>query len=322
MISPRGVARPVFDPLQVHQPLPLSARLYPCGFAVDIESNSREILAAADDSWGKWQPAFEAEPVRIRIAVASEGDLAMEPSYRAQEHLLTIVSDRDNFACVDLERLFGWANVSQATAGDHAWLRWYFLEAMAYCALAQRHVAPMHAATVARNGIGVMIHGPSGAGKSTLAYACARAGWTFVSDDGSNLLQDSDDCVVIGNPYRARFRDDSPQLFPELAGYAVRARPHGKLSLEVPMYGSEGIVTAPHCEVGCVILIERGHAPRLESIRPGDVIEELNSGACFYGDAVRLRHEKALRRTLAKPVYRMYYRTLDEAIAMLEEVTR
>jgi len=316
-----GVGRELADPLKCHFPLPHSATFYPLGFSVQVESNSKDILAAAEESWGAWRRQYDAEPVRLKIAVAPEGDLAIAPEYRAQEHLLTIVSDQNNYAVVDLDRLFGSAVLSQTTAGDHAWLRWYFLEAMAYCSLSQRYVAPIHAASVSRKGMGVLIFGPSGAGKSTLAYACARAGWVFTSDDASNLLQDSSGLTIIGKPHQARFRDDAPELFPELSGYSVRARPHGKLSLEVPLDELEGIRTSPTCELGCIVTLNRGYAPRLERISGEELIEEFLSHACFYGNRTFERHRRTLQRALEKPVYRMDYRTLDEAIEMLERIT-
>ena len=41
----------------------------------------------------------------------------------------------------------------------------------------------LHAACLARDGHGVLLAGPTGAGKSTLAFALARAGMAFLSDD-------------------------------------------------------------------------------------------------------------------------------------------
>ena len=53
--------------------------------------------------------------------------------------------------------------------------------------------------------------------RALLAYACARAGWTYVSDDGAFLVRGRDDRYAIGDPHSIRFRPDAPELFPELA---------------------------------------------------------------------------------------------------------
>ena len=322
MPSSSGVGKQVFDPLLYDLDLPLCRNFYPLGFTVRVESNSRDILDAAAESWGPWKREFDSDPIRLRIAVTDDGELAIEPRFRAQQHLLTIVADRDNFACLDLQELFGFAVVSRATASDHAWLRWYFLEALAYCALSQKYVAPMHAAAVSRNGFGVLLFGPSAAGKSTLAFACAKAGWTFTSDDASSLLQDSGGCTAIGKPHQARFRDDAPQIFPELAPFATRARPNGKLSIEVPLDMFPQIQTAPSCEIGALVVLDRGHAPRLERIVGMDLLDEMTAEACFYGNGTKERHQRAVRRVLQKPAYRMHYRTLKEAIELLEVVAQ
>src|SRR2546430_3834288 len=115
-----------------------------------------------------------------------------------------MVGDRDNHAAFDPQSLFGFCFISGKTAADHGWVRWHFLEGLVYMMLAQRHVVPVHAACVARHGCGVLLCGASGAGKSTLAYACARAGWTFIADDSVMLLPDSTDRIAIGKPHHAR----------------------------------------------------------------------------------------------------------------------
>ena len=113
-------------------------------------------------------------------------------------------------------------------------MRWFYLEAMAYLLLTQRYVVSVHAACVAYDGAGILICGKSGSGKSTLSFACARAGFTYVSDDSTWFLTGSEDRVAIGKPHQLRFRHDVARHFPELAGYIASAHPNGKLSIEVP----------------------------------------------------------------------------------------
>src|SRR5207249_2128617 len=97
----------------------------------------------------------------------------------------------------------------------------------------------------------------SGAGKSTLAYAYARAGWTYVSDDCVFLLPDSSSPVAIGRSRQARLRTDAPGLFPELEGFAARAGVTGKISLEVPMRAFPEIRTAPRIGIASMVFLDR-----------------------------------------------------------------
>jgi hypothetical protein len=185
------------DPLFHRVDLPLTGSFFPLGFRVEIATNSRDVLEAAAASWGGYAPEYPYPPVELRVMVQPSGDLAPEPVFRNQRRLFSIVADRDNFACYESGSLFGYCFVSQKTAANHAWFRYFFLETMAYMLLAQRWVMPLHAACVARGETGVLLCGLSGAGKSTLAWACARAGWTYVTDDGTWLLTDR-------RPHRAR----------------------------------------------------------------------------------------------------------------------
>lgn len=314
-----ALAKNFYDPLLHDVALPFAADYFPLGFRVRVRSNSAEIHAAARESWGWYKREFDRAPLELRIIVRQEGELAPEPTFLSQEHVITVISDRDNFACVDFKELFAYAFVSEKTAADHSWLRWFFLEPMAYFLLTQSYTLPIHAACIARNGHGILLSGPSGAGKSTLAFACARAGWTFVADDATSLLQDSQDRIAIGKPHQARVRDDAPSLFPELEGYCTRARPNGKLSIEIPMDDFPEIRTALHCRIETIVFLDRGPgSPGLHGVAGIEVAEALLASMPSYGHEVRARHERTVKRLLDLPTYRLRYETLDEAIALLE----
>jgi len=311
-----------FDPLLRDIDLPLAATCYPVGFRLDIATNSRDVLEAAAESWGPYGPEFECPPLELRIVVRPEGDLASEPSFRSQGHYFSIVSDRDNFASYDSKAMCGYCFVSARTAADHTWFRYFFLETMVYMLLAQRYVVPLHAACVARKGSGFLLCGASGAGKSTLAYACARAGWTYVADDSTLLLPDADDCMAIGRPHLVRLRDDAAKLFPELADYSPRPRPNGKLSIEVPLSAFPEIQTAAHCRIGCVVFLERksGGATRAEALPRGEAVETLLRDMPSYGEEVRAMVEKTVQRLQLVPAYRMQYDALDDALDLLSKL--
>jgi hypothetical protein len=311
-----------YDPLRHRAELPLTATFFPFGFRVEIATNSRDVLEAAADSWGGYASEYPYPPVELRVVVQPAGDLAPEPVFRNQRRLFSIVADRDNFAFYESGSLFGCCFVSQRTASDHAWFRFYFLETMAYMLLAQRWVMPVHAACVARDGAGVLLCGLSGAGKSTLAWACARAGWTYVTDDGTWLLTEVEDRTALGRCRSIRFRDDAPRLFPELQEYISRARPNGKVSIEVPLDAFPHIRTAPRCRVGSVVLLDRreGAPGRVEPVPAAVAIELLLRDMPWYGDEVRALYERTARRLLEVPAYRLTYENLDQALTLLSNL--
>lgn len=311
-----------YDPLLHRIDLPLAGSFFPLGFRVEIATNSHDVLEAAAASWGGYAPEHPYRPLELRVAVQPAGDLAPEPVFRAQRRLFSIVADRDNFACYESGSLFGYCFVSQKTAADRAWFRFYFLETMAYMLLAQRWVMPVHAACVERGETGVLLCGLSGAGKSTLAWACARAGWTYVTDDGAWLLTEVADRTVLGHCHSIRFREDAPRLFPELRGYTSRARPNGKISIEVPLDAFPHIRTASRCRVGAVVLLDRreGAPTRAQPVPAAEAIKLLLRDMPWYGDEVRALYERTARRLLEVPAYSLTYENLDRAVALLSNL--
>ncbi len=311
-------SRPV-DPLRHDVDLPFRGTYFAQGFPVEIASNSRDVLDAAAASWGMYQCEFDRKPVEVRVIVEPEGDLAPEPVFRAQNDYFSIVADRDNYAFYDSRAMFACCFISQKTASDHAWFRYFFLETMVYMLLAQREIVPVHAACVARQGSGMLLCGWSGAGKSTLSFACARAGFSFVGDDSVWLLPDRDDRMAVGRPHIARFRDDAARHFPELEGYVARARPNGKLTIEVPLSEFPQIHTASRCRIDCVMMLHRQSAggARAVPIPSSEVVDRLMADTPSYGAEVRAMAERTTARLRQVPAYRLTYSRLDEAVKTL-----
>jgi hypothetical protein len=310
------------DPLLHDIDLPLRAVLYPLGFRLNLATNSRDVIAAAGESWGLYTAEFARQPLEIRIIVQPDGGPVEEqPLFRGQGDLYSIVYDRHNFGVYDSSSMFGYCCLSRQTAADHLRLRTHFLEAMAYALLAQRHAVPMHAAAVMRGGAGFLLFGESGAGKSTLAYACARAGWTFVSDDASWLTAGEDSRTVIGRPGLARFRADAPGLFPELARYAAAQRPNGKLTIEASTSDLPSVRTAVRCTADHLVMLDRRPtAPQLVSIPAAQAVDRLLAYEPSYGERVRDLYERTLHRLRSASAWRLEYETLDQALELLNSI--
>jgi hypothetical protein len=303
--------------------LPFTGTFYPLGFRLDIATDSRDVLLAAEESWGGWRAEHDAMPLTMRVKVTPDGPLSGQASHSKQEHLYSVVSDPHNFALIDLDSQFAFIRVSQATASDRSWLRWFFVESLAYLMLAQRHVVMVHAGCVARNGSGVLLCGASAAGKSTLSYACARAGWTWISDDCTCLLPDSPERIAIGRSLQARFRLDAPALFPELEGFLARARPTGKIGIEVPMSELPHIHTALRAPIDALAFLDRRHGPAcIQPISTDEAFERLFADMPCYGPEVDALHERAIRRVAVAPAHLLCYESIEDGVKLLAQVSR
>ena len=308
-----------YDPLLSDIDLPLSGAFHPAGFPLHLATNSHHVMDAAFEAWGAWERAFDTDPLRFRVIVRPGGEASAAPTYFVQSGLLSFVSDAHNFATADTRTFTATFFLSEKTCADHALLRWLFLDAMAFMLLTQRYVLSLHAACVARGESGILLCGRSGAGKSTLSVACARSGFTFLSDDCTWILTNTATPIAIGKPHQARLRSDAARHFPELEGFPARAMPNGKLSMEVPTSLLTGVRTAPRIGIERVVFLDRSSegTPRFERIDSSEAATLLLQDLPSYGNEVNAIHERTVAMLAALPAWRMSYRTLEDAIRLL-----
>lgn len=312
------------DPLEMAVRLPLRTVCYPLGFAVEIATNHSGVLQAVKESWGEFRQRFDDPPARVNVIVAETGAAAFpaSPVYRAQQHLLAIVSDPDNFAMSDLARGFGFCRLSPSVVEKRAWMRYHFLEGMIYPILTHQHLTPIHAACVVKDGRGLLLSGPSGSGKTTLAYACARRGWTFVTDDVSFLVRNRPDLVVLGKPHELRFVETAAELFPELADRSPTVDVRGQRLIEVRTATLAGVTTAVECLIDSVVFLRRPAAVFLRSMDRDAAYLRLLAETPRLESSVHEAHQASLRRLLAAGAWEIGYRDLDEAVDALETLVR
>jgi hypothetical protein len=246
------------------------------------------------------------------------------PVFRAQQHLLSITLDAANFAVCDLRCGFGFACLSAGTVTDRDYLRWFFLEAMAYSIVTTFHFTPVHAGCVALDGRGLLLCGESGAGKSTLTYACARAGFTYVSDDVASLVRGGQACTVVGKPFQFRFRDTAPFLFPELRVFVPKLALNGKPSIEVRTDELAAIRTAVNCDVECLVFLSRGEvrsgAAHLSPVPSDEARRRLQADLPVLEPYAWSEQRASLAKLVARPAFELRYGDLDAAVARLERL--
>ncbi len=314
------------DPLLTRLPLKHQAVFYPYGFPVKLQSNSPIPISAAEVSWSTYRRKFDTQPLDIRLLISeSESPAYTEPpTFRARGHLLSIVADAENFACLDLNEgfSFGWA--TKATAQKTEYFRQCLLDVMMYPLLEVRHLVTLHAACLMFKGKGMLFAGDSGAGKSSLAYACARRGWTYVSDDASAFLRTANKPLIIGHPQKFRFREPVGELFPEFRGLKSTLRAYGKPTIEIRTQSLKNLKTADESPVDSVVFLNRrDHEPGPPVLLR--VSEETAWKRLSYSVwAVELpafeQRLHALERLLETPIYELRYDELNPAIDLLERL--
>jgi hypothetical protein len=320
MSGTNGIEIGINDPLLYRKPLPYTGRYYPLGFPVDVASDMREVLDAAHESFGAYAPRFDRPPLRVHV-LTSEGGSARppEPVLRAQRNLLLWVSDQENFAVCDHLQRFGYSCVTRATVADRIFFRWHFLDGLIYMLLELNYITSLHSACVAWEGAGVLLYGPSGVGKSTLSYACARRGWTYVSDDGCSIVWDGGR-TVIGEPHHFRFRAQAPELFPELAGRTIGQQLNSKPTIEM-LTADLPIRTAGECRVEHIAFLDRrpGIRASLTPIRKTETLERWEQHMPLLDPDQEARRSGQIESMAEAPAFDLRYSNYEDAALLLEQ---
>ena len=317
-----NVSDSVWDPLLRSLALPHAATFYPHGFALRVSSNLPEVIDAARESFGHFEAASDAPPVELEVLIVGEeaSPIPTAPVCRTRRHLLMMSSGSGNFGTCDFEAGYAMLVLSPAVLRDPAVLRYFFLEACGLMLVCERHLAAVHAACVGLKGSGVLLCGASTAGKSTLAYACAKRGFTYVSDDGCFLVRSARDRIISGNCQSIRFRPSAVALFPELAELPAIRRANGKISIEVRARKLGLAHTAARCRVDhLVFLNRRSSGPSFLEAFPREAALAWMESSFNYGRDQSLQEQRAaMSRLMELKPYQLTYSDIHSAVDTLE----
>ncbi len=313
---------PDLDPIGCDFELPLKAVFYPLGFPVEIATNSGDVLAAARENWKSFRSRFDVAPVQLRIAVRNEyvNPCPPPPTCRGQRNLVMFVAGAHDFAVCDLTSGFASCWLLESTVKNAAYLRCHFLDAMALLLLEAWYLTPIHAGCVAFHEHGLLLCGDSGAGKSSLSFACARRGWTFISDDASFLVREGHRNIVVGNPHHLHFRESATELFTELKSHRLAPRINGEIAIELTTSDVPGIRTATQSEIDWLIFLNRRSSgqPRLRAFSKQRASALLHHVICYGEQAVREAQKLALTDLLRGEVLELQYSDLNSAVDCLQ----
>lgn len=323
--APRILAGPCYAAAS----FPFQADVFPLGFLLRIKSSHPSVIEIAQDTWSCFVPKVSAPPLELRFVVSEGNEASCGPEplhdaiFRAQNNLLAAIADAHNSALCDLRAGFGFAHLSEAAVRDEGYLRYNFLEAIAYTLLDARHVVAVHAACVAKNGSGFLLFGDSGAGKSSLAYACARRGWTYISDDCTFLLRRTPGRVAVGNPRIFRFRPAASTLFPEIDGpVSLRNR---KPTTEIESAALPLIDMATECTVNQIVFLNRciqeDVAPVLRPVSQQECWRRISRRHAWPAElCIEPEREDTLKALLGARALQLNYAHCAQAVDALNQI--
>lgn len=311
------------DPLLYDVDMPLVKTFHPLGLTMEIATNAPEVLEASEESWGMFQKRFEVPPLQLRLGVL---DVKSKPRFQppvctGYGSVITNIVDEHNFVSInhDTGSSYGWA--TKAVVADRSYFRYCFVENSFWLMAVPIYLTPIHAACLNYNGSGVLLCGDSGSGKSSLAYACARSGWAFVTDDGSHLVRGGIGNTVIGNPYQIRLRPPAKELFPELKALPIGRRLTGKLSIEVATATRPDIVKSFESPVDFIVFLRRRKGPaQLQSYSEEAALKWFEKEICYASHEIRAAQRASLRRLVGANIFELRYSDFDDAIARLESM--
>jgi hypothetical protein len=314
------------DPVLARTDLPIRKKFYPLGFPLEISTNSEEVIAAASESWGSSSKLFDTPPIQIEVGVTegTSGECPPAPTCRIRRHLCSNIANAENFVVSDLSQGFSYIWITRDVLSYPSYLRYFFLEASALCQIANLYTTPVHAACVALEGCGILLCGDSGAGKSTLSYACARAGWTYITDDGSYLVNGREDLLAVGNCKLFRFRPSAEAIFPELHGpRTIQRAQTGKPSIEVPANSLRGLATADTTNVRHVVFLNRRAGAQQELAGVPNIVARnfILQRLCTIQEKQDVQ-EGMIDQLLECDAFELFYTDLDWAVERLGKLVR
>jgi hypothetical protein len=311
-------------PLEVPEAT-LCGRFHPYGFPIDVRTNHPEVLAQFDESFRVFTQRFNTKPVVIDVHVLESDTTECPPTPEHQMMLPLLVwfANSTNFAVMDFDRLRTQVVVSQAAVRYPLYLRYFFLDSAATCHITSRYTTPVHAGCVSLDGRGVLLMGDSGAGKSTLSFACARAGWGYVADDASMMLNHQTQRIVIGNCHQVRFRPSAAELFPEIRRLEITPRAEGKPSIEFPTANLQRLRLAEAAHVDYIVRLNRqwDGPPQLVPWRRDVARHAMRQTVIGTPELLATQYE-TIECLLTAELFELRYNDLDAAIERLETLVR
>ncbi|WP_232296160.1 HPr kinase/phosphorylase [Terriglobus sp. TAA 43] len=296
------------------------AKASPYGFPARLRSNSAKALSLYQEAWKAFPRKFDTPEIHVDVTVVpGDGvECPPTPNFRILLPLMISMADADNYSVIDLERNTTTVVISEAAMRHPLYATYFFLEHAASCHITNRYVTPVHAGCVEWAGSGVLLCGDSGAGKSTLSYACARAGFGYISDDASFLLRGLGGRIALGNPYKVRLRPEAARFFPEMRDLPITPRAAGKPSIEVA--ASAGIRSCAETRVNHIVFLNRRSGREQLSSYRADIARSFFRQTAWGVPAQQQERDRDVEGLLTAQLHELHYSDLDWAVHRLRKL--
>lgn len=175
----------------------------------------------------------------------------------------------------------------------------------------------MHAAGVARDGLGVVLAAPMESGKTTTCTGLVRDGWSYLTDEA--VAVDPATLRVRAFPKALTIDPGSQFLFPELrpelpssSGQKWQVPPHsirpGCVTTDVPV----GLLLLP--------AYREGASTELQPLTPAQAVMELAQCTFFFIEQPERNLAALAQLARTAPCYRLVIGALDEAVTLVNEL--
>jgi hypothetical protein len=240
--------------------------------------------------------------------------------HRTDGHVYA-VSTPDSVAFADLRRAEAVAFVGPRMLSEPRAIRRDLVEGLSLAmATGGRGYCTVHAAGVARSGLGIGLLGPAGAGKSTLTMAAARRGFDVFAEDAIYARAGAEGLEFWGLPWIQRLLPDAMELFPELEGARPMLQANGESKLEVDLDERFPGRAVPRARPAALVLLSRQQTGRTR-LSPAHESERADVELLWPWDerSWGSDHQRAADAIAQLPIYRLEVGgTPEEALDALE----
>ena len=203
------------------------------GCSWELSTNSPVLAESLRDAFPRTGKETRAR-FHLDIQVSgSDAPLWEVPYFRGRDQLVLAAFSATDVLLFDLLQNRAVGTLSPALARDEHYLRCVIVPVLIGVVSASVGVAPLHCATLVRDGMGLHISGLSGAGKSTLAYALGQRGFALLSDDWTYFHQGPKALVASGLPVPIKLLPDTRRFFPRLGAHPITRSLNGELAYEI-----------------------------------------------------------------------------------------
>lgn len=254
------------DFLKTRAAAPLEGRYLAAGVQLLIATNFEPILTLAQRSFEERIPARREEMEEVRVLFwvdeTSHSEMSKsKPFFRGLDHLVFAGFDNRNSLLVNLREHCGLGRFTPALASDVRFWENTLFPALLTIVGPSVGLTPLHCASVAWKGSGLILAGESGSGKSTLSLALAQAGFDFLSDDRTLIGAQQGRLLAWALSKEMKQRIESISQFPYLS--QLKLDDEFKLDNEFRFDASKvpGVHCVRCCEPRWLVFLERQPQP-------------------------------------------------------------